>query len=375
MTPESSVFDRLVGQNRVRDFLHNAAASDSLSHAYLFAGPPGSGKLEAAKALAAAALCADKGCGACDSCIRVSHGTHPDVRIYAPEGSQYLVDQIRDIVHDTSLAPIRSEKKIYILQRADLLGDAAANAFLKTLEEPPADVMIILLSRSTATVIPTILSRCQVVPFRRIPPSESVAMLVSLTGASEEAARGALAATGNVIYSAKALLMSSSRQVRRLKVLSVLANLETMDDLDVLTSAKELLAEVKVGLDDMKAEQEKILKEGADFLSKGSLDKLEKRQKRELTASEREGLSELFNITQSWLRDCLVLSEGVDELVMNADASDSTMRLSAVLTHAAAGRALAAVDAARERVSYNVGPQLATEAMLFDIREVLRCPR
>jgi DNA polymerase-3 subunit delta' len=102
---------------------------------------------------------------------------------------------------------------------------------------------------------------------------------------------------------------------------------------------------------------------------------LEERHKRELTAREREGIAEVLNVAESWLRDCLALSQGVGDLAVNTDAVDAMSDVAAVLTPAYAARALDAVNDARRRISYNVSPQLAIEAMLFDMREVLRCPR
>ena len=183
-----SVFDDLLGQDRVAEFLRRATAADRVSHAYLFVGPPGAGKATAARALACAVLCADDGCGACSECQRVKRGAHPDVHTVRPEGAAgYLAEQVRDIIHDVNLSPIDSQHKVYIVNDADLFNDASANAFLKPLEEPPDDVVIILMAHSFEAVLPTIASRCQIVRFRRIPESEAAAILVSQTGAATDA--------------------------------------------------------------------------------------------------------------------------------------------------------------------------------------------
>lgn len=374
MTALSSptVFNALVGQDRVRAFLARTAESGSFSHAYLFVGPAGAGKTAAAKALASAALCGTRGCGQCDDCRRIVRDSHPDVKVYRPEGATYLVEQIREIVHDASLAPIRGSRKVYIVERAELLGDSAANAFLKTLEEPPPSVIIILHARTRAGVLPTIVSRCQVVPFRTIPASESTAILTSITGASEAEARSALVAAGNVMGRAKEILMSSSGRSRHGRVLSTLADIETMDDLDILLAAKSLLTEMKVALDPTAVVEENTARE---FLTAAQRDRLEKQAKRELSARERRGFEEIMNISRSWVRDALVLAEGATDIVLNADAPASTMRLSHRIDADAAARALRAIDSARRRVSYNVSPQLALEALLFELKEVLGCPR
>jgi len=370
------VFDELVGQDRVAAFLRSAVEGGHVSHAYLFVGPPGSGKATAAKSLACAILCDDNGCGTCGECYRVRRGGHPDVHLIAPEGAAgYLVEQVRDIIRDVSLSPVDGTHKIYILQSADLFNDTSANALLKTLEEPPDDVVMILMSHSFDAVLPTIASRCQVVRFRRIPPSESAAILVAKTGADPEEAAAALAAAGGVVVRARDFLASPARREARAAILRVLKDLGFADDLDVLTAAKELLSAVKAPLEEVKAAQSAEVDQRADFLGRGASKALEERHKRELTAREREGVGEVLNVAESWLRDCLVISQGVDDLVVNTDAKDAMSGIGAVITPAAAVTALNAVNDARRRISYNVSPQLAIEAMLFDIREVLRCPR
>ena len=370
------VFDDMVGQERVASFLRTAVESGHVSHAYLFVGPPGAGKATAAKALACAVLCDDNGCGTCGECYRVRRGGHPDVHLIRPEGAAgYLADQVRDVIRDVNLAPIDGSHKIYLVESADLFNDSSANAFLKTLEEPPDDVVIVLMAHSYDAVLPTIASRCQVVRFRRIPPSESTAILVAKTGADAEEAAAALAAAGGVVARARDFLASPLRREARAVILRILRDLASADDLDVLVSAKDLLTSVKAPLEEVKVAQSTEIAERVDFLGKGANRALEERHKRELTAREREGVGEVLNIAESWLRDCLVMSQGVDDLVVNTDVRDAMSSIADVITPTAAVTALNAVNVARRRISYNVSPQLAVEAMLFDIREVLRCPR
>lgn len=370
------VWDDLVGQRQAVDYLRAAAETGRVSHAYLFVGPPGSGKKTAARAFACALFCDDAGCGACPLCRRVRMGHHPDVHIVSPEGAaSYLVPQVREIIHDTNLAPIEGQRKVYIVEDADLFNDASANAFLKTLEEPPSDVVVILLTHSLDAVLPTIASRCQIVRFRRLPPEVAAQLLTERTGAGRTEALAALAAAGGVVSRARDFLASPSRRAARTVILRALKDLAVMDDLDVLDIARELLASVRAPLDDVREEQAAETKSREEFLGKGSTKSLEERHKRELTAREREGIAEVLNVAESWLRDCLVISQGVADLVVNCDAEDAMEEVAAVITPAAAGTALNAVNEARKRISYNVSPQLAIEAMLFDIREVLLCPR
>ena len=110
---QASLLAKLDTQERVRDFLTNAVASGRASHAYLFLGAPGAGKLDAAWALAQAFLCEQDGCGSCDSCVRVARHTHPDVHYYTPESATgYLIAQTRELLDDVPLAPIRAKAKV-----------------------------------------------------------------------------------------------------------------------------------------------------------------------------------------------------------------------------------------------------------------------
>ena len=371
-----SVWDDLVGQSRVAEHLSAAVRRGAISHAYLFTGPAGAGKKSTARAFACAIICADNGCGTCAACRRIKRGLHPDVRDVAPEGAAtYMVEQIREIIHDVNLAPVEGERTIYIVEAADSFNESAANAFLKTLEEPPGHVIIVLLATTYEAVLPTIASRCQVVRFRRLSPHDATRLLSERTGASDAEATAALAATGGVLARAKEFLDSAPRRLARDHMLGTLKDLVVYDEHDVLLAARRLLAAAKAPLDEIKALQAEEIREHVDFVGKSGSKALEDRHKRQLTAREREGVSEVLNIAESWLRDCLVLSQGVGDLVANRDAVDAMEEVAAVITPAAATRALAAVKQARRRISYNVSPQLAIEAMLFDIREVLTCPR
>ncbi len=373
--PKGCVWDELVGHGDVGERLRKALANDAASHAYLFVGPAGAGKKTAARALACALVCGDGGCGACPACNRVKRGFHPDVRVYAPEGAAgYLVEQTRDVIRDVHLAPVEAPRKVYVFETADAFNESAANALLKTLEEPPGGVTMVLLAHSYEAVLPTIASRCQVVRFARIPPARAAALLVERSGATRDDALAALAAAGGVMSRAADILRSPSRLETRRKVMSVMKDLPAMDGADVLAAARGLLASAKAPLDELKGEQADQLAESREFVG-GSVKALEARHKRELTAREREGVGELLAVAESWLRDCLAMSEGAAELAVNRDSIDAMTEVAQALSAACALRALACVTETRKRISYNVSPQLALEAMLFEIREVLSCPR
>ena len=364
----ADAFENILGQPQVREFLRATVISGRVSHAYLFCGPAGSNKMLAALAFAQGILCpkGPKGprggnCGACDTCGRIMRKKHPDVRMFEPEGAAgYLVEQVRGIVADTALAPIQADRKVYILDRVDLLGVQAANAFLKTLEEPPADVVLILLARTRESVLPTIVSRSQVVPFRTIPVSEAAGIVVQNSGASPEQARVALQACDGSITRAVEFLKSNERLEFRARVLEVLACLRRADDWDVIGFAADLVVRVKLPLDTVRAEQEAELAENADFLAKSAIRQIEARNKRQLTG-----------ITRSWLRDVMAQAAGAPEQVVNADVKPSIEEAAARTDAARAAAAIAAVRRCDVAISYNVSPETCIDAMLLEVRDIL----
>ncbi len=162
---------RPLGHTQVRAWLGNVLKSRRISGSYLFIGSAGIGKRALAVEFAAALRCATPqnhwACGRCNECARVAHGVHPNVRRYAkPEDSRDLpVELVRTICDDASLSRLEPGYRVAIIDDADRFNESSANAFLKTLEEPPAQYVFILLAANSAQLLPTILSRCQMVRF------------------------------------------------------------------------------------------------------------------------------------------------------------------------------------------------------------------
>ncbi len=245
------------------------APASSTSHAYLFLGSPGSGKLDAAWALAQALLCGEDGvsgaCASCDDCGRAARRTHPDVHYFAPESATgYLIAQTRELLEDVALAPIRAKAKVYIVDRAEqlranMLEDVAlapirakakvyivdraeqlrantANALLKTLEEPPAGVTFILLGSSADVMLPTIVSRCQCVPFRPLSLEDAATAVEHATGLPAGKCRMAVAVAGSPARAVE-FLKSGDRQAARRAMVRAVDLLAHADEADILAAA------------------------------------------------------------------------------------------------------------------------------------------
>lgn len=362
-------------QPRVRDLLARSVTSGRIAHAYLFVGPPGSGKLAAAQSLAQCIICEEGGDTTCGECIRVAHHTHPDVRWLTPESSKgYLIDQIRDLIDDSVRTPMRAASKVYVLDRVDLLRGSAANALLKTIEEPPEGVIFILLGRTIDAVLPTIVSRCQVVPFRTIPAGQALAFVMRETGASQTEARVALAVAGSPARAREYLASPARRQVRGL-VVRTLDSLPAADGWDVIVSARELVEAVSAQLGEMRDAHEEAMRGAGDFLSAKALKQLEDANKRELTAREHSAMMEMLAAMESILRDALLALEGASDILVNTDVSDVVGRLARTTTTKGILAALACSREAQDNLAHNVSPELTVEVLLLGIKEALTCPQ
>ena len=368
----TDVFDSIDGQRQVREFLRACLKDDRVSHAYLFAGPVGSGKRAAAHAFAQALMCGERGCGSCAACRSVAQGTHPDVHFLEPEGAAgYLIEQIRGLISDAALTPVLGAKKVYVLNHADALSASCANAFLKTLEEPPRDVVIILLGRTVDSVLPTIASRCHVIPFRTISPHEAQAIVAGRAGVTVQRARAALEACGGSLSDAESFARSNDSMELRRMTFDALSSLAHADAWDVLQRSRDLVIAAKAPLDAVKLQQETDLAQRKEYLPAASIKQIEQRNKRELTLRSRENVTRVVNLTESWLRDLLAVRSGARDEVMNTDVSAVFEALAPTVDEQSILAALKTAQRTNERIAYNVAPQASIDALLLGVRNLL----
>lgn len=236
-------FSDIEGHDRPVMILKRALANGTLAHAYLFSGDAGIGKRLTALALAAAVNCAKGGpegaCGECPSCRKVAAATHPDVHLLAPDNDEIKIDQIRQIQAELSLRPFEGAKKVLIVDFAERMKQAAGNAFLKTLEEPPGDALIILVTAMPQSLLVTIRSRCQEIRFQPLPRRTLARALVKRRGLSEEDAWFLAAlAQGSL---GRGLEMDPAREKEdRSRIEALWSELQRMGDAEALALAEGL---------------------------------------------------------------------------------------------------------------------------------------
>ena len=229
----TGVFSDLPGQDAVVAQLRRAAAGaaallsgerpepGAMTHAWLFTGPPGSGRSVAARAFAAALLCPSGGCGECPSCHQVFAGTHADLLLVRPEGLSYGVKQTRDLVLRAAGKPTGGRWQIVLFEDADRCTEQAANALLKAIEEPAPRTVWLLCAPSAEDLVPTIRSRCRMVTLV-VPSSEAVAkVLTERDGIEPARALAAARAAQGHVGRARRLALDASAAKRRADVLKV----------------------------------------------------------------------------------------------------------------------------------------------------------
>ncbi len=174
-------FSAIIGQTKAVNLLTRALNGNRLAHGYLFVGHEGVGKTTTAHALAASLFCQEaqtgSPCGHCTGCIKIASGNHPDLLTIQPEGAGIKINQIRQLKKDLSFPPFEAEMRVVIIEDAQTMGREAGNSLLKILEEPPPNNLLLLVAADSEPLLDTIVSRCQVIPFRALPPEQAFAII------------------------------------------------------------------------------------------------------------------------------------------------------------------------------------------------------
>jgi DNA polymerase-3 subunit delta' len=371
----TSLFADIVGQQMAVSLL-TRALEQGASHAYLFSGPAGVGKSEAALALAAGLACADGGCGVCNTCRRVLGGLHPDVEVIAPEGNFIRKEEITEINLHAVYRPYEARAKVYIFLEADSFNAEAANAFLKTLEEPPGHVHFILVSNHPERLLPTIASRCQPVTFSPVPVPAMASDLVSRFELSEpDAVLLARVAGGDLAY-ARELATTESARRQRDQLLDLARDLPAAGLMDTQVALDEVMATVerRAGerADGLAEELAQRLEWAGDARTRSWLKKRhEENVKRQQRRLQTQGLQTVTKVFAGWYRDLALVSAGADEAVLNQDRLEEIREAALPGATLRYTHAVTAVRKAQERLRYNVDARCAIGDMFRSIKEAL----
>lgn len=234
----------VVGQSHVKRFLANIVKSGRIPHAYLFCGAKGTGRTEAALSFSKALNCENvqdgEACGQCISCRKIDSGNHPDVTIIEPDGASTKIDQMRMMIREAAFRSYESPWRVFIITCAETMNQEAANSILKLLEEPPDNCVIILLSTSIRRILPTIISRCQVVEFRRVSDSVIEDYVVEKTGISKDEARPFAWLANGAPDKAVELVANNKIKALRDEIIDSISQIQDYNKLKVLQLATKL---------------------------------------------------------------------------------------------------------------------------------------
>ncbi len=330
-------FRDLVDQDHAVLLLRTAIRTGRVSHAYLFVGPPGVGRRDAAVAFAQLLNCErpeGDACGQCRACALIASGQHPDVRVVDVEAGRLLdpedttktgigIKQVLALRREVVYPPYQGQWKVYIFVDADAMTTEAANSLLKVLEEPPARVAIILIAESTVPLLPTVVSRCQLVRFSLVPTPAIERALMERYNVAKGRARFVAALAGGQLGRAVRWVTSEEAQQHREQMLDLLDRLEQADPLDRLDAAEGL-------------------------------------------AKEKDELPDLLEIALFWYRDIMVWQQtGNEEQLINLDRRDRIAALAATLPAAVLNARIQAVEEAKDALRRNVHPRLLLETLFL----------
>ena len=393
-----SVFDVLVGQERVVEQLQAAADAAArirdggsgvsrvggMTHAWLFTGPPGSGRSVAARAFAAALQCErGTGCGHCEACSQSLSGAHPDVAVIVPEGLHLKIKEAREIITRSSRAPTRGRWQVTLIEDADRMEERTSNTLLKAIEEPPPHGVLLLCAPSVEDLLPTIRSRCRLVSLRT-PPAEAVAsVLVSRDGVDPAMAAFAAQAAQGHIGRARRLATDENARRERRDVLSLPRSLQGVGSAlaaaDDLVSAAKEEATARSKERDAKETEALSTALGAGATGKGftgrnpkggggALKELETRQKDRAKRTQRDALDRALVDLAAFYRDVLQVQLGTRTALVHGDLSEQAAAIARATTAESTLRRIDAVLACRRALDANVAHLLAVEAMVLALR-------
>jgi DNA polymerase-3 subunit delta' len=382
-----TIWNRLVGQATATAALQRAVAdahnpgtgSSAMTHAWLLTGPPGAGRSTAAILFAAALSCSAGGCGECAECREVLSDTHPDVMRFIPQQITITRDEAEALIREASLMPSRGGYRIVIIEDADRLSEVSANMLLKSIEEPSARTVWLLCTPSADDVLPTIRSRCRLLPLMTPPWREVAQLLMSENVDAAMASYAARASQGHV-GRARGLATDAATRERRFAIMRIPSQLTDLGACFV--AAKEIVsvateeANAEMDIKDAQERQQLLDAYGVDGSAKakaeraarGAIKDLETRQKSRRTRAVRDRLDQALVDLLSYYRDVLVLQIGDDSIeLINEDLRSKLMTLAIASTPTKTRNRMESIERARRMFASNAQPQMILESLTIEL--------
>ena len=334
-------FSQIMGQEGAKGFLKQVISRDRIPHAYLFTGIPGIGKTTTARALTVALNCQDPvdvdGCGKCRICRQIEGGNFPDFSIMRPDGQNIKIEQVRELNHVLSFPPVTGTYRISVIHQAETMTGEAANAFLKTLEEPPPQNVLVLTTTEPLDLLPTLVSRCQRVAFQPLDVEEMTQWLVREKEVDpKEATILARASEGSLGVA--------------LKILGS----------DFLEKRRKWLSDLKTVLESSKAEAIQIAVVSTEKNSRWGL---------RFSDTGETGLTDMLDTWESWYRDLLVIrTGGPKRLILNTDFQDRLETAARMFEPDGLIQALFALDGALNDLRRLRNPALVMERTVLTLK-------
>ena len=380
-----SVFNSLIDQSEVINVLQEAVKSSknkgdqtqAMTHAWLFTGPPGSGRSNAAIAFAAALVCKDGGCSKCVDCMSTITGAHADVELIKTEGLSIKIDEIRDLISGASWAPSVAAWRVVVIEDADRLTDSAANALLKVVEEPGLRTVWLLCAPTLTDVLPTIRSRCRHLSLRTPSTKAITKLLMERDSIDAATAEFVAKASGGHIGRARRLATDPNAKENRKNIMKLPFAIK--DIASAFKAAQYLVEAAKAdALADSEAKDEleiSKLKEawggsGSKLAAGGSkaVKELEKEQKSRSTRMVRDYLDRALLDLSTLYRDILLVQSGSNDSLINDDLKSEINKLAASEGPERTLKKIEAILKTRRNLAQNAAPLLLIEALMCELR-------
>ena len=380
-----SVFSSLIDQSEVVAILKEAVQSarnkedltQGMTNTWLFTGPPGSGRSNAAIAFAAALVCKDSGCSKCNDCMSTIIGTHADVELIKTEGLSIKIDEIRELITRASWAPSVASYRVVVMEDADRLTESAANALLKVIEEPGLRTIWLLCAPTLTDVLPTIRSRCRHLSLRT-PSTKAVAnLLIDRESIDPKTAEFAARAAGGHIGRARRLATDENAKQNRTSILKL--PLMIKDVASAYKAAQFLVDAAKADAlkDSEKKDEDEIskLKEawgatGSKMVSGGAkvVKELEKEQKSRATRMVRDYLDRALLDLSTLYRDILLIQSNSADSLINQDLIEEIKQLAQATRPEQTLAKIESILKTRRNLAHNAAPLLLIEALMCELR-------